>query len=73
MKEEEIDEKINDFRGPISKIDDVTSKQFSKALVNPEDENVTPEKETYKKLLKLAGGVIPVIIYIFSSLIYQFG
>ena len=67
MLEEEIDEKLVEFKGPINTVDEATSNQLGKILVDLEDENVDPDMQTYKNLLNLAGGVIPVAIFLVSS------
>lgn len=69
MSDGEIDDKLIAFRGPISTVDEATNKQLGKILINLEDEDVDPDHETYWKLLALAGGIIPVIIFMLSSMI----
>ena len=39
--------KLDEFRGPISTVDEETSRKLGKILINLEDESCEPEKETY--------------------------
>ena len=54
--EEELDQKISDFKGLGNELDEETNKTVGKLLVEEADENVNPDKETVVKMFKILGG-----------------
>ena len=64
MTEAELDQKLKDFAGATGEVDENMANFVGKLLVKEEDEDVNPDKETYKRLWALLGGPIPIAIYI---------
>ena len=63
LNEEQIDKKLEEFRGVNREVDEATNKIVGKLMQNEEDENVDADKDTYTKLWALIGGPIPVILF----------
>ena len=56
MTEEEIDQKLTDFKGLNNELDDKMTKTIGKLLVEEADEAVNADAETFRKLFGLIGG-----------------
>ena len=64
LTDRQLDARLEAFRGATAEIDTKTSQILGKLLVNEEDEDVNPDRETYSKLFALVGGMLPVSIFV---------
>ena len=64
MTEEDLDKKLEDFRGVSKEIDQKTSKTVGKLFVEDENSQVSADNSTYRKLFALVGGPVPVVIFV---------
>ena len=71
MSEDELDQKLEEFKGPITTFDEQTKKKLSTILTNLEDEPSQPDNETYRHLYNLVGSPLLLIIYLISTFILQ--
>ena len=69
MSDDELDQKLEEFKGPISQFDEKTKEKLSSLLLKPEDEPYQPDSETYAHLYKLVGSPLPIIAYLCSTFI----
>ena len=64
MSEQEIDQKLKDFRGILKEMDVDQEKQLGQLMLKPEDEDINPDSETYSRLLELTGGKLSFLLYV---------
>jgi len=64
LLEEELDEKLLEFRGVAGTLKGTAHGDVSKLLLDSSKENVNPDQETYGKLLALTGGPMYMIVFV---------
>ena len=57
LSDDELDDKLEEFKGPISTVDEKTKQQLG-VLIDPNAGSVFPDDEAYSQLYNLAGGSV---------------